>query len=225
MGRLARALLAALVVLTTSAPAALASAAPPRLRISVTPQTIAVGSAAQVCVRSQVGELVAVSAATPLSGPSRVVRTGRAAGTLTCWAVRPAADTRLVASVVGGPSSRTSAPIVLRVRRPASGCSATAPLFDDADSAQCLYRAAVRGDRATALRYAVPAVVGQLWEWRRAGGLRWQWGRCGEPVLLSPSSGTSCLYYEPAPPGAVHGVTIEFGMSRSHRVEAVGTVG
>ena len=225
MGRLARALIAVLVLLTTGAPAALAQSAPPPLRTSVTPTTIAVGSTAQVCVRAQAGERVALHAYTLPSRTYRVVRTGRSPGTLSCWAVRPAADTRLYASVVGGPASRSSASTVLQVRRPASDCSATAPLFDDADSAQCLYRAYVRGDRTTALHYAVPAVVGQLWEWRRFGVVRWQWSRCGEPVLLQPSSGVSCLYFEPAPPGALHGVTIEFGMSRGHRVEAVETIG
>ena len=40
---------------------------------------------------------------------------------------------------------------------------------------------------------------------------------CGEPTVLTPSSGISCAYYDPMPV-QVHGVLIEFGMARDFRL-------
>ncbi len=231
-GRLARALLGAAVagtgLLATPGTATAGSgpvaAEPARLRISVSPATVAVGQSARVCVRTQPGEQVAVHAYTLPSRTYRVVRTGASASTLPCWSVRPGADTRLYASVIGGPASRSSASTVLQVRRPAAGCSATAPLFAPADSAQCLFRAVQRRDRTTALHYADAPVVGQLLAWRAQGELPWRWSGCGEPLLL-PAGGISCFYDDPTPVGAGHGVTIELGVSRAHRVTALETIG
>lgn len=212
--------------LATPAQAATTSAETARLRISVSPSTIPVGQAARVCVRTQPGEQVAVHAYTLPSRTYRLVRTGASASTLPCWTVRPRADTRLYASVIGGPASRSSASTVLQVRRIAAVCSATAPRFAHVDSAQCLYRAVSRGDRTTALHYAAPAVVAQLLAWRAEGVLpwSWSWSGCGEPLLL-PAGGVSCFYDDATPVGVGHGVTIELGMSRAYRVTALETIG
>jgi hypothetical protein len=92
------------------------AAEPAPLRVSVTPSTILSGQPSQVCVRSQPGEVVALRAYTLPSRTYRVVRTGSSTSGLPCWTVRPGADTRLYASVVGGPTSRSSASRVLDVR-------------------------------------------------------------------------------------------------------------
>ena len=99
-----------------AAPAA-AQAAPdaPKLRVSTAPSTILAGQPSKACVRSQPGETVALRAYTLPSRTYRVVRTGSSPSGLTCWNVRPGADTRLYASVVGGPASRDSASTVIDV--------------------------------------------------------------------------------------------------------------
>jgi hypothetical protein len=87
----------------------------PPLRLSATPAVITAGQASKVCVRTQPGEVVAVSAATLPDRNYRVVRTGSSPSGLPCWNVHPRSDTRLVASVVGGPASRTSASTLIDV--------------------------------------------------------------------------------------------------------------
>jgi len=106
--------LGALTSIGTAATAVHAADAPP-LRLSATPAVITAGQASKVCVRTQPGEVVAVSAATLPDRNYRVVRTGSSPSGLPCWNVHPRADTRLVASVVGGPASRTSASTLIDV--------------------------------------------------------------------------------------------------------------
>ena len=114
----------------------------------------------------------------------------------------------------------------LRVPLPAPGsaCSATASRSSYDDSARCLYRALVRRDRAMALNYATPAAATDLLAIRTDGDPGWSYQGCGRPILVTPSSGLSCKYYDrDATP--VHGVDIEFAMARDLRVEAIGFVG
>ena len=114
--------------------------------------------------------------------------------------------------------------LVVPTPAPGTSCSATARRTSYEDSARCFFQAFVRNDRRLAGNYATPAAVAEFLSWRGAGTPGWSWEGCGEPTVLTPSSGISCAYYDPMP-GEVHGVLIEFGMARDFRVEAVGTVG
>lgn len=101
----------------TPATAAAQTADAPQLRISVSPAVITSGQTSKVCVRSLADEQVTLFAYTSPSTTYVPVRTGSSSSTLTCWDVRPGADTRLLAAVTD--RSRDSPSAVIQVRRTA----------------------------------------------------------------------------------------------------------
>lgn len=137
--------------------------------------------------------------------------------------IQPPAGTYQFTALTANARSRNYG-LVVPTATPGTACSPTAPRTSSEDSARCFFLAFVRNDRRLAANYATPAAAAEFLSWRGTGTPGWSWEGCGEPTVLTPSSGISCAYYDPMP-GEVHGVLIEFGMARDFRVEAVGTVG
>lgn len=114
---------------TTSAPSSQPvtprppAAAPPRLRLTVTPAVIRRGQQSRVCVRSSSGDTVNLYAYTSPSRSYRLVRSAPSTGSLLCWNLAPTADTRLYAGPAGEPQ-RNSTSAVIRVLQPARQAAA-----------------------------------------------------------------------------------------------------
>lgn len=106
--------------------------------------------------------------------------------------------------------------------------AACADVASPQDAALCLYAATAAGDLRAAMRVASAAAVNELHAASRHEAFEtWEFTGCGEPLLLEPSSGVSCTFYEPAVDW-VHGVMIELGMGTRDGapfVEEVGYVG
>lgn len=95
-------------------------------------------------------------------------------------------------------------------------------------AAECLFAAMDAAQPEDAAAVATPTVLQDV-EWVRewGGDLGWEFDGCGAPIILQPSSGRSCIYFEDVP-DLPHGVVIEFGMGEQaghHYVEDLGSIG